>query len=66
MKKLLPLLFLTILTGISSADRLQQQPAWMQFAGMTPVRNSFPVTTVTSGASRKVRFKTYAKAEGRR
>ncbi len=66
MKKLLPLLLLITLTGISSADRLPKQPAWMQFAGTMPVRNSFPVTTVTSGASRQVQFKTYAKAEGRR
>lgn len=66
MKKLLPMLFLIILPGISSADRLPQRPAWMQFAGTTPVRNSFPVTTVTSGASRQVHFKAYAKAEGRR
>lgn len=41
-----------------------QQPEWLHYyARVMPVRNSFPVSTVTSGASTVVRFKTVAKVK---
>lgn len=61
MKKLVTLIFLILMTGVAFADSQPTQPAWLNYyAGVMPVRNSFPVSTITSGASTFVRFKTFA------